>query len=380
MKTIYDIEHLDGVKVIVRADFNVSIRNGKIDDDYRIRATLPTLEYLKQKGAKTVIVSHLEPKDDGDGSLDIVAERLNKIFGKVTFIKDWKQASEIIEHSENGSTILLENVRHFDGEKKNDPVFAKELASLGDIYINEGFAVSHRKHASVDMITSYMPSYCGIQFKKEIDNLSLAFNPLHPFLFILGGAKFDTKLPLLNKFVNIADQIFIGGALVNDIFKARGYEVGKSVVSEKNIDLSDLIDNKKIFIPSDVQNEQKEIKKADEIMSSDKILDVGPISLNLIIQMVNTANFILWNGPLGQYEAGFTETTNILAKTIGQRTKRSQGKVLSIVGGGDTLTAISDLGIEDQFTFVSTGGGAMLEFLAEGTLPGIEALNREPNI
>jgi 3-phosphoglycerate kinase len=378
MRTIKDIESLEGVKVLVRADFNVPVKNGLVVDDYRIKATLPTIEFLKGKGAKIILVSHLEASDGSNGSLLPVAERLNKLGQNVTFIENWHNASKIIEgEMKNGDCILLENLRNFDGEKANDSKFSKELASLADIYVNDAFSVSHRAHASVVGVTEFLPSYAGLQLTKEIENLSKTFNPSHPFLFILGGAKFETKLPLLQKFVDIADFVFVGGALSMDIFKEKGYKIGKSLTSKGNIDLSNFAKNPKLLLPIDVVNKQNGVKDANNLDSEDEIVDAGPKTVEMLKQKISEAKFILWNGPIGVYESGFKGPTLDLARMIAETTSRG---TLTIVGGGDTLAAIAENNDLDKFTFVSTGGGAMLEYLAKGTLPGIQALDESEKV
>jgi phosphoglycerate kinase len=221
-------------------------------------------------------------------------------------------------------------------------------------------------------VPKLIPSYAGIQFEREVAALSKAFSPVHPFLFILGGAKFKTKLPLLSKFLNLADTVFVGGALANDLYKQRGYEVGVSLVSKEEIDLSAFARNPKVLIPADIVNQEKEVKMADSLTPADKIMDSGPQAVEALKEKIMAARFILWNGPLGLYEDGYQGPTLDLAKMIAEATEKNGAE--SIVGGGDTLAAISTLGLEDKFTFISTGGGAMLDFLAKGTLPGIEAL------
>ena len=378
MKTLKDIEYLSGVKVLVRVDFNVPIKNGVVAEDFRVRAALPTIEYLIGKGAKVILMSHLEAADGANPSLAPVADALKKLGKEVMFIKDFNRAHDVInDQLKGGACALLENLRFFDGEKKNDPKFAKELASLGDLYVNDAFSVCHREHASVIGVPKYLPSYAGLQLEKEVANLSRAFHPTHPFLFILGGAKFDTKLPLLEKFIEIADSIFVGGALANDLLKAKGYAVGKSVVSKEDdlrfkiYDLRKLAQNPKIILPLDIVNEQKQVKLVNAIGAGDKNMDMGPATVDALKSIVTSAKFILWNGPLGLYENGFKDATIELAKMISEATENGAE---SIVGGGDTLAAIAELGVQENFSFISTGGGAMLDFLAMGTLPGIESL------
>jgi 3-phosphoglycerate kinase len=371
MKSIHDIPHLKGVKVLVRADFNVPIRNEMVADDFRIRMSFATIEFLQKKGARIIIISHIENPDGSDASLFPVAKRLGQLGKQVTFIKNLRDALPKIEKMQDSELILLENIRHNEGEKKNDPKFAEELASLADIYINEAFPVSHREHASIVGVPKYIPSYAGLQLEKEVGNLSKAFQPLHPFIFILNGAKFETKLPLLEKFMESADLIFVGGALASDFFKAKEYEVGRSLVSKGDFNIKQYIGNLKLLLPLDVMDEEKKVFPPDRLPALSKIVDVGQKTMELLREKISLSKFILWNGPLGLYEDGFDQTTRELAYIIAEATK---GGATSIVGGGDTVAAIEELKIGDQFTFMSSGGGAMLDFLAKGTLPGIEAL------
>ncbi len=356
MKSIKEIKNLEGVRVLVRVDFNVPLDNGNIVDDFRIRKSLPIIKYLIEKGAKIILISHIESKDKNNPSLEPISIHLNKLGINCVFEKNYKKAL----NNEN-NIILLENLRHYEGEKKNDNKFAKELASLADIYVNEAFPVSHRMHASVCAITEFIPSYAGLQFEEEVRNLSSAFNPEHPSIFILGGAKFETKIPLIEKFFNIFDKVFIGGALATNFFKEQGKDIGKSLVSSEYFDLKRFFNSSKLILPID-------FKEKDTIL-----MDCGDKTIELIKKEIEGIKYILWNGPLGAYEYGYKDTTLKLAEIIIDATKRG---AKTIVGGGDTIAIIDELKIEDKFTFVSTGGGAMLDFLAKGTLPGIEALEK----
>lgn len=380
MKTIRDIEHYEDVKVLVRADFNVPLKNSVVADDFRIQAALPTIHFLQEKGAIVILVSHLESIDGEVLSLEPVARHLEKLGKHVTFIKDYKNAHEIIENESRagvrnagnaGTIFLLENLRFDDGEKSNDATFAKALASLADVYVNEAFPVSHRSHASIVSVPTLLPSYIGLQFESEIAHLSKAFNPPHPFVFVLGGAKFETKLPLIERFSTLADTIFLGGALGNDALKSQGHDVGVSKVSNGEVDISAVVRRQNMLIPIDAVIQDKSAKDVTDIAPQDAIMDAGPKTLALVKEKIRQAKFILWNGPLGPFEDGYIEATESLARTIADATRDG---VESIVGGGDTVAAIARLNISDKFTFVSSGGGAMLDFLAEGTLPGIKAM------
>ncbi len=371
MKTLTDITYLEGVKVLTRVDFNVPIQNGVVVDDFRIKAALPTIEFLTRKGAKVILIAHLESSDGSNNSLKPVADTLNKLGQTVTFVENIRNAQAAIEKQANGTCVLLNNLRLSEGEKNNDREFTKALASLADIYVNDAFSVSHREHASIVGVPQFLPSYAGIQLQNEIKHLSTAFNPAHPFLFILGGAKFETKLPLLQKFLNIADTVFVGGALANDFFKAQGYEIGISLISKGNIDFTSFLANTKLMIPVDVVDQNHVNKKADAVLKTDKIMDSGSATIEELKKVISQAKCILWNGPLGLYEDGYQGATLELATLISEATKRG---ATTIIGGGDTLAAVAAQGVQDQFTFISTGGGAMLDFLANGTLPGVEAL------
>ncbi|MDO8493026.1 MAG: phosphoglycerate kinase [bacterium] len=365
-KTISDLKDLRGKKVLLRLDLNVPIKDGVVLDDFRIKSSMPTLNYLKDAGAKVVILSHIG--EEGTETLRPVADHL-KI--RLLPIKIDSALQDEISNMSDGDVVMLENLRQDPREVANDENFAKELAGLGDIYVNDAFSVSHRKHASIVSLPKLLPCHAGFLIQSEVTHLSSAFDPEHPFLFILGGAKFETKINLVRKFIGIADQIFIGGALANTIFKKKGYEVGVSLVDTKEMDLDFVLNNKKIILPTDVSvldGAGHVIKPADQVLKDENILDIGTESLDQLRQMIGQSKFILWNGPLGNFERGFKSMTEDLARYI------ADSGIRSIVGGGDTLAAISGLGILDKFTFVSSGGGAMLDFLANGTLPGLEAL------
>ncbi len=333
-----DIKNINvkGKKVILRTDFNVPIEKGKILNDFDIRKTLPTINFLKKKGAKIIIISHLTK--DKTKTLRPVAEYL-----KIDFVPSvlGKIVEQKISKMKFGDVLMLENLRSDKREEKNDKNFAKQISLLGDIFINEAFGVSHRKHASIIGIPKYILSYAGPLFKEELKYLQNIFKPKHPFLLILGGIKFKTKLGVLEKFLKIADKIFIGGALTNNFLRFKKY-----------------LNNPKIILHVDVKKKYL------------KILDCGPKTIKMLSKIINQSNFILWNGPLGDYkQKGFEKGTEAIAKAI------ADSKAISVIGGGDTVAIIDKMGILNKFSFISTGGGAMLEFLSKGTLPGIEALN-----
>ena len=369
-KTIKDVENLRGKKVLLRLDLNVPVVEGSLRDDFRIKKSMATLNFLRENGARTIIISHLESTETK--SLKPVYEHLSKFF-TVAFFKDYfsEETKNAIDRMSEGDFILLENLRIYEGEEKNSEHFARHLVSLGEIYVNEAFSVSHRKHASIVGVPKFLPSYAGILFAEEVANLRSAFSPEHPFLFILGGAKFETKMPLIEKFLKLADFVFVGGALANDFFKEKGYETGLSVLSPKKFDLEKMLNSGKLLLPADVvvkNNQGVFIKRPSQVLKEDKILDDGPGTISMLEKKLSQSKFVLWNGPLGDYEKGFKEGTIELARAI------ARSKAKSIIGGGDTLAVVSKMNLEGKFSFISTGGGAMLDFLANETLPGIEAL------
>ena len=349
-----------GKRVLLRVDFNVLFSDGKVEDLYRIKRTIPTIEYLSQKGAKVVIISHLS--EGKNGSLASVAKYLNSIEKSfpLGFIKatDLNLMAERLKNMKEGDAVMLENIRLQAGEEQNDENFARRLAELGDIYVNEAFSVSHRRHASIVGIPKYLPSYAGFLFEEEVKGLQSAFSPEHPFLLLLGGVKAETKLGVIDRFLSIADKIFIGGALANNFLQAKGVDIGSSVLSE-NIPVEKYINNEKIYFPPDV-------RKKDG-----KIYDIGEKAIEEILSFIKEAKFILWSGPMGNIEEGdFDKGTKIIAEAI------ANSKAKTVIGGGDTVAVLNEMGILDKFSFVSTAGGAMLEFLASGTLPGIEAIKK----
>lgn len=374
-KTIKDIENLRGKKVLLRLDLNIPIIDGILRDDFRIKKSLATMNFLRDNGAKTIIISHIESPETK--SLKSVYEHLSKFFN-IAFFKDYfsKETRNAIDKMNDGDFILLENLRIYEGEEKNSEHFAGQLASLGEIYVNDAFSVSHRQHASIVGVPKFLPSFAGILFEEEVANLSGAFNPEHPFLFILGGAKFETKMPLIEKFIKLVDFVFVGGALANDFFKEKGYEIGLSVLSPKKFNLEKMLASDKLLLPIDVvvkNNQGVFIKRPSQVLKEDKILDDGPETISMLEKKLSSAKFVLWNGPLGDYEKGFREGTVELARAI------ARCRAKSIIGGGDTLAVVSKMNLENKFSFISTGGGAMLDFLANETLPGVEALERSSN-
>ena len=365
-------ENLRGTRVILRLDLNVPLASGEIRDTYRITKSLPTIKFLREAGARIVIVSHIG-KGEKQDTLRPVAEYLSRLF-PVTFLEqlDNPQNERLARAMEDGDVLLLENVRHNKGEEANDPDFARQLARLGDIYVNDAFAVSHRAHASISGVPALLPHFAGLQMEAEVARLSLAFSPEHPFLFVLGGAKISTKMPLLKKFLKTADHVFVGGTTANNLLKAKGFEIGKSVYDATVLDgLDEVLQNSRLILPDDVvvKNESgSTVCAASEVGGGDMIVDIGTETIRKLQAIVGAAKLIIWNGPLGFYEEGFTQGTQELLGLI------SGSRATSVIGGGDTVALISEMGTLEHFSFVSTGGGAMLEYLANETLPGIDAL------
>jgi 3-phosphoglycerate kinase len=368
-KKITDEKNVRGKRILVRLDLNVPIINGEVRDDFRIKRSIPTLTWLRDQGAKTIVISHLESAFSD--SLERVAAYISKDVPLKAFVTKLDDASTVISSMQDGDVIMLENLRKDPGEKENSSVFADKLARLADIYVNDAFAVSHRSHASIVSVPRLLPSFAGPLLSTEITELSKCFSAPKPFIFILGGAKFETKMPLVERFLKLADEVFVGGALANDLFKEKGFEVGLSVISKSQAGLERIANDPKLFLPSDVATSgplAKAIKNPDEVGLDEKILDAGPRTISKLSLDLAQAKFVLWNGPLGDYEHGFAEGSEALAKAI------IESGATSVLGGGDTIAVVSKLGLLDKFSFVSTGGGAMIEFLAKGTLPGIEAL------
>lgn len=378
MKTLKDIKKVKGKELkraLVRVDYNVPMKGSAILDARRIEVSLGTIRALQKKGFEVRLIAHL---GDGKPSLKPVAEYLSKYF-KVEFVtKPITEVANSMPASGPKATVtLFENIRRYEGEEKNDLKFAKALSRLGDIYVNEAFSVSHRNHASIVGVTKYLPSYGGLQLETEIKTLSKVLtNKKHPFLFILGGAKFSTKMPLLNRFIKIADQVVIAGAILNSFYKFRGFEVGDSIVEDGyDSQIKKLLSSPKLLLPIDAvvtRGEKKAFASISEVQKGDVIEDIGPLSVKIIAKKIKMAKVIVWNGPTGWYERGFVGGTVALAQAI------KSSKAFSVIGGGDTAEVIEK--VMDKSTnrrkniFISTGGGATLDYLADGVLVGVQCL------
>lgn len=373
-------------RVLLRVDFNVPLdKNGEIESDNRIVAAIPTIKYLIENNAKLIIVSHLGKPENREKKLmmDKIAKRLSTLIGKkVKKLNDCSGSiiEDYISDMEAGDIIMLENIRFYPEETSMDDSkrenFAKKLSSLAEIYVNDAFAVSHRKNASVYDIAKFLPSCAGLLMEKEINMLSKTLNPEKPFYVIIGGVKISDKIAVINNMLNKANKILIGGAMIFTFFKAKGYVIGSSIFEEDKINLATLLmKNPNIVLPKDIVAAENNEEDSDyEIVDNNKIppgymgLDIGPKTIELYKEILSNARTIVWNGPLGKFEwKKFSKGTNEIAKFLATLDADV------IIGGGDTENAISQLGLSEKF-FISTGGGACLEFLEGLKLSGIAAL------
>lgn len=378
MRSIRKITNLKGTRVLVRAALNVPIKDGKVAGDFRLHHALPSIQYLQHKGAKVIVIGHLG--DNGTETLRPVYEAMKKMIPLLEFcpVSVGKEAKDAIAKMKNGDVLMLENLRWMKGEKENDPHFAAELASLADIFVQDSFDVCHRKHASVVGVAELLPHYAGFLVEQEVKQLEKAFKPKSPALAIIAGAKFATKEPVLHALLSGYEHVFVGGALANDLLKAEGFYIADSLVSDGDqVAMRELTTNSQLLLPKDAMvatrdgmRDDADVVGVGHVPEGMAILDVGPETIAYLRPFIKKAKTILWNGTLGRYENGFIDGTKELALAI------LAGKAHSIIGGGDTVTALDELGLTKRFSFVSTGGGAMLDFLAQGTLPGLEVLER----
>ncbi len=372
-KTLGDLTVQAGQPVLVRTSLNVPIKDGVIENQFRITRGLATVQHLVQQGGKVVLLGHIGSK--GGQSTEPIADLLSSLGYSVTFCKSVSgaEAKNCVDNAAAGSVILLENVRRDPREKQNDPEFARELSELAAVYINDAFAASHREHASLVGVPALLPAYAGFNFVHEYEALSQMRAPTSPSLFMLGGAKFDTKLPLVEQFLERYSRVFIGGALANDLFQARGYEVGNSLVSDISLANNPIVRHPNLLLPVDVivtDGTRTRVCAPDAVQTNETIYDAGPETVTMLTPLVTQARSILWNGPLGNYEAGFNEQTEAAARLVAEAPGHA------VVGGGDTVASIESLGVQEHFAFLSTAGGAMLHFLEHGTLPAITALSQ----
>jgi len=387
-----DKAHIKHKKVLLRVDFNVSMKGNRITDDARIRAALPTIKKLLKDENKLIIVSHLGRPKGWDESVRLkpIAERLHKYLphNKLMVIDDFMSdgAKEHFKEQKEGEILFLENIRFFKEEETADKDFAEKLAELADVYVNDAFGVSHRDCASITEVPKLLPHYGGLLMEREVETIGHALkHPAHPFAAIIGGAKVSTKLKLLYKLTEIADFLILGGGLANTLLFALGYPIGKSLCEKDMIDDVKKIvrhakeKHTKILLPRDVvvgnKDDEKDagiVKKITDIKAHDTILDIGSEAQADYAKAILSSKTLIWNGPVGYIEnPEYARGTDFLYYTISQNPK-----MLSIVGGGDTLAAIDKMEYLDTISHISTGGGAMLEYIENGTLPGIEALKQ----
>lgn len=384
-KTVTDVA-VAGKKVLVRVDFNVPIKNGQVGDDTRIRAALPTLEYLLEHGAALILCSHLgRPKGEvmPEFSLKPVGEHLERLLGRqVKFVEEpvGPRAAQAAAALKPGEVLLLENTRFHPGETKNDPEMARQLAALADLYVNDAFGSAHRAHASTEGVAKFLPGVAGFLMEKEIRYLGAAIeNPARPFIAILGGAKISDKIGVIRNLLSKADRVLIGGGMANTFFKAQGLAVGDSLVEADVLDVAReliAIAGQKLQLPVDVviadrfeADARMKVIETGPVPEGWRILDIGPDTVALFSRQVAEAGTIVWNGPMGVFEfPKFAAGTFEIAKAV------ANSKATSIVGGGDSVAAVRQAGLADRITHISTGGGASLEMLEGILLPGLAAL------
>jgi len=368
--------------VLLRTDFNVPLKNKKVEDDFKIVQSLETIRFLSRYNCRIIIVSHVgKPKGvrNQDLSLLPVAKRLRNLAHQNVDFCSWEDDLSLdtaIAKIKPGGILLLENLRFFSGEEKNGKMFARRLAKMADFYVNDAFAVSHRNHASVSALKSYLPSFSGFLLEREVNNLKKIIKAKTPLLVVMGGAKLTTKMPLIKKIYKKADHILVGGALANNFLLARGCEIGQSLYDPKSLNLAkNKIFKNKLIVPHDVVVRggkwgKVSVKNALNVSKKDIILDIGPETISLFSSFIVRANTIIWNGPMGYYEnKNFREGTMAVANKI---SARSRGKAFGLAGGGETVAAIRLAKAYDDMDWVSTGGGAMLAFLSGEKMPGLK--------
>ncbi|UPM54012.1 phosphoglycerate kinase [Gottfriedia acidiceleris] len=388
-KSLHDID-VKGKRVFCRVDFNVPMANGEVTDDTRIRAALPTIQYLIENGAKVILASHLgRPKGqvNEDMRLNAVAKRLSEKLGKNVIKADeayGPKVQEEISKMNEGDVLLLENVRFYPGEEKNDEALAKEFASLADVYVNDAFGAAHRAHATTAGIAKHIPAVAGFLMEKEINVLGKALsNPERPFTAIIGGAKVRDKIGVIENLLEKVDNLIIGGGLAYTFLKAKGYEIGQSLLEEDKIDLANEFIQKaeakgvKFYMPIDAiiadkfgEDANTQEVDIDSIPADWQALDIGPKTTALYADVIKSSKLVIWNGPMGVFEIDkFAQGTKGVAQAL------ADSDAYSIIGGGDSAAAAEKFGLADKMSHISTGGGASLEFMEGKELPGVALLN-----
>ncbi len=392
MNSIKDQKNLNKKKVLLRLDLNVPLKNGSITDETRINKIIPIIDFLIKEQSKIIIISHVgRPKGKviTDLSLKPICENIEKkINRKIRLVKEdiFKLKKEDLFKDPNDQIVFLENIRFYKEEEKNDTDFAQHLAKLADLYVNDAFSCSHRAHASVSKITEFLPSFAGLQLETEISALKKVTTEIKkPITCIIGGSKISTKIGIIKNLISKFDNIIIVGGMANNIIKYKGNQIGKSI-REKNCDLmiKEIFETLKshsckIIFPEDVLigknlNDEPQIKELDNIKNDDIILDIGPKTLDKIKGIIDNSKTVLWNGPAGYFEnPNFANGSYNIAKAITKKYRNNS--IYSVVGGGDTIALINKIKLIENFNFVSTAGGAFLEYLEGKELPGIKALN-----
>jgi phosphoglycerate kinase len=386
---------LSGKRVLVRVDFNVPFENGVISDDTRLQSALPTINLLRAQGAKVVLLAHFDrPKGKvvPEMTLAPIAPALSALLdAPVALATDsiGESAVAAIDAMRDGDVVLLENIRFYPGEEANDPIFAGQLAALGDVFVNDAFSAAHRAHASTEGIAHLLPSYPGLAMERELTFLDKALGaPVHPVMAVVGGAKVSSKIDLLMNLVTKVETLAVGGGMANTFLAARGKHVGKSLCEHDLLDLARKIEitatqnGCTILLPVDVvaatafaPHAPNRVCDAGDVHDDEMILDAGPRSVAALAGAMEAARTIVWNGPLGAFEMEpFDKGTMEAARTAGALAKA--GRVVAVAGGGDTVSALNQAGVSDDFTFISTAGGAFLEWMEGKLLPGVEALKR----
>ncbi len=387
-KTVRDIE-VTGKKVLVRVDFNVPLQDGNITDDTRIREALPTIKYLKEKGAKTILITHVgRPKGKVVPEMSVapIVKHLSSLLGEeVLYAADCggPESVKVVEGMKPGQVVLLENVRFYAGEEKNDPEFARTLAQLADVYVNDAFGTAHRAHSSTEGVARFLPAVAGFLMEKELKALSeVLHNPAKPFVAILGGAKVSDKIAVMENLLDKVNYLLVGGGMANTFLKAQGHAMGKSLVETDKLDVAAQILKKaaglgvEIILPQDMvvadkfaADAQAKVVPVNEIPEQWMALDIGPATIQKFADTIQKAQTVVWNGPLGVYEfEKFATGTNQVAAAVAS----AKGK--TIIGGGDVVAAVEKAGVAERIYHISTGGGASLEFLEGKILPGVAAL------